>query len=85
MFIREKGNNFNDINDGPITDSTGNREHYFAYISARDSETELKTSEIEIPMIHGANHLLECFHFWFSIKVKFSYCIDQLIILFKIK
>ena len=44
-------------------DSTGNRDYYFAYISAKNSESELTTTAIEIPMIHGANHLIECFQF----------------------
>ena len=46
-----------------LMDSTGNRDYYFAYISAKNSESELTTTEIEIPMIHGANHLIECFQF----------------------
>lgn len=69
IFVRENGATFNNINDGPLTDSEGSRSHHFAYISAKNSEHEDTITEIEIPMIPASNHLIECFHFWFSIKV----------------
>ncbi len=68
-FAREAGKNFNNINDGPLADSAGSREHFFAYITARTSQRQGKIATIEMPMIHGANHEVECLSFWFSIKV----------------
>jgi hypothetical protein len=69
-FVREVGQNFNSITDGPLSDSTGSRERSFAYITARTSKREGEIATIEMPMIHGANHEVECLSFWFSIKVK---------------
>jgi hypothetical protein len=68
-FAREAGKNFNNINDGPLADSAGSREHFFAYITARTSQRQGEIATIEMPMIHGANHEVECLSFWFSIKV----------------
>jgi len=69
-FAREEGQNFNNIIDGPGADSTGNRERFFAFISARTSKVKGEIATIEMPMIHGANHEVECLSFWFSIKVR---------------
>jgi hypothetical protein len=71
-FVREVGQNFNSITDGPLSDSTGSRERSFAYITARTSKREGEIATIEMPMIHGANHEVECLSFWFSIKVEKS-------------
>ncbi len=70
--MREVGQNFNSITDGPLSDSTGSRERSFAYITARTSKREGEIATIEMPMIHGANHEVECLSFWFSIKVEKS-------------
>ena len=72
-FVREKGASFNSDTDGPLADSTGSREHFFAYITARTSQREAEIATIEMPMIHGANHEVECLSFWFTIKVSL-YC-----------
>ena len=69
--MRENGANFDNTVDGPSKDHTGSRELSFAYVSAKNSKGEDSVTEIEIPTIYGANHELECFHFWFAIKVNY--------------
>lgn len=68
IFVRERGQAFNSVEDGPLSDSAGSRDHFFAYITARTSKREGEIATIEMPMIHGANHEVECLSFWFSIK-----------------
>ena len=58
------------IEDGPLMDHNGSSNGHFAYILSESGNTETAQTEMETYMIHGANHLLECFSFWFAIKVK---------------
>ena len=58
--------------DGPQIDHTGNKDGHFAYISSGEGNSEGSQTEIETHMIHGANHLIECFQFWAAIKVNCS-------------
>ena len=67
-FTREQAGHISDSQDGPLFDHSGSRNGYFAYVFS-ESGNEAQT-EIETHMIHGANHLLECFSFWFAIKVR---------------
>ena len=67
--MREHGASFDNTVDGPTKDHTGNGETYFAYVSARNSPGEGAVTEIELPTILAANHEIQCFHFWFAIKV----------------
>jgi hypothetical protein len=74
-FVREHGASFDNPAHGPLADSSGSREAYFAYITARTSQRQGEIATIEMPMIHGANHEVECLHFWFAIVVRsFRFC-----------
>ena len=53
----------------PAKDHTGSTEGHFAYVFAGDQTPEAAQTEIEMNMIHGANHLIECFNFWIAMKV----------------
>ena len=68
-FTIEQAGHIENADDGPILDETGSQNGHFAYIFSGDGNAEGSQSEIETHMIHGANHLLECFHFWLAIKV----------------
>ena len=67
-FTREQAGHIVNSEDGPMLDHTGSRNGYFAYIFSGSGNQNSQT-EIETHMIHGANHELECFSFWFAIKV----------------
>ena len=60
------GSYFDSVEDGPMTDDEGRKDHFFAYIASFEMAGE---AEIELPMVYGANHEIECFSFWFTMKV----------------
>ena len=71
-FTINSGEDISIYDDGPATDENGSKTGKFVYVSAADINAELAQTEIETYMIHGADHLLECFHFWFTIKVRMN-------------
>ena len=70
-FMRQKGESFqNGEQDGPKEDENGSATAYFVYInSVQIPAKDIAIAEIQIPMIQAKDHMLECFHFWFSMKV----------------
>ena len=68
-FTIEQAGHIANADEGPQMDETGSRNGHFAYISSGNGNAGGSQAEIETPMIHGANHLIECFHFWFALKV----------------
>ena len=60
---------FDFTNNGPDVDETGSATKHFAYINAGSIPYHNNTSTIEMPMLNAIVHMIECFHFWFSIKV----------------
>ena len=66
-FHRENGEAF--THDGPTQDNSGSSAKYFAYINSGLEALNNNTSTMEMPMLNAADHMIECFHFWFSIKV----------------
>ena len=68
-FTRDQAGHIDNSEEGPILDHTGSRNGYFAYVFS-DIENKVTQTEIETHMIHGANHELECFSFWFAMKVR---------------
>ena len=65
-FHRKNGQAF--TQDGPTEDHFGSTTNYFAYINS-GLEPLYYQATMKMPMLNGANHMIECFHFWFSIKV----------------
>ena len=63
-FSVKQGQEFANSEEGPQTDDEGNTSGHFAYIkSGLPGITETSSAIIETQMIHGANHLIECFEF----------------------
>jgi hypothetical protein len=68
-FTIKQGEEVANADDGPQMDHTGNKDGHFAYILSGEGSSEGSQTEIETHMIHGANHLIECFQFWVAMKV----------------
>ena len=69
IFNRENGESFDFTSHGPNVDETGSPTKYFAYINSGEFPHINNTSTMEMPMKNALNHIIECFHFWFYIKV----------------
>ena len=63
-FTINQGSDFANDDEGPPADDEGNTAGHFAFIKGGNPGTEEgSTSIINTNMIHGANHMIECFEF----------------------